>query len=158
MTLDEFNKVINRHKALNEYNQAFHFCIANMSDDELRQKASDTSAMLLKAKTYEVLDGTDRKRNLTVPLDLTLDWIVDTAISLGYHNLERGFISTGLFSSVPCIVIGSLMAKQKFGVRKNKDNTYSFLYSCGSFASDFKLLNALVLDIIKLFKNKYNES
>ena len=156
MTIDDFNNSIKRHKAFKDYAQAFNLCLKCIKDVELRQYAIETGEKLIKEHAYEVLETSGSKRILTIPLDLNIEWIVDSAISLGYKELKRGSISTGIFSSCPCIIVGSLLAKQKFGIVKNKDNTMSLLYSFGSFTSDYKLIKFLCSNIIEQLKNKYN--
>jgi hypothetical protein len=108
------------------------------------------------SRSHQTEETSGSKRILTIPLDLNIEWIVDSAISLGYKELKRGSISTGIFSSCPCIIVGSLLAKQKFGIVKNKDNIMSLLYSFGSFTSDYKLIKFLCSNIIEQLKNKYN--
>ena len=156
MTIDDFNKSIKRLEAFKDYAKAFNLCLKSIENIELRQHAIETGEKLIKEHVYEVLEISGNKRILTVPLVLNMEWIVDSAISLGYKELERGSISTGLFSSCPCVIVGSLLAKQKFGIIKNKDNTFSLLYSFGSFTSDYKLIKSLCLNIIEQLKNKYN--
>lgn len=156
MTINDFYKSIERHQAFKDYDQAFNLCIKCIEDVELRQHAIDTAEKLIKEHAYEVLEASGNKKVLTIPLNLNLEWIIDTAISLGYKELEHGSISTGLFSSSPCIIIGSLLAKQKFGLIKNKDNTVSLLYSYGLFTGDYKLIKSLCLDIIEQLNKKFN--
>lgn len=156
MTIDDFNKSIKRHQAFKEYAQAFNLCLKCIENGELRQNAIETGETLIKEHGYEVLGMSGSKRIITVSLDLNLEWIVDSAISLGYKELEHGSISTGLFSSCPCVIVGSLLSKQKFGLIKNKDNTTSLLYSFGSFTSDYKLIKTLCFSLIEQLNNKYN--
>lgn len=157
MTIDDFYKSIQRHQAFKDYAQAFNLCLKCIKDFELRQCAIETGEKLIEEHVYEVLDTSGSNRILTVSLDLNIEWIVDSAISLGYKELEHGSISIGIFSSCPCVNIGNFLNKQKFGLIKNKDNTVSLLYSYSLFTCDYKLIKSLCLNIIEQLKNKYNE-
>lgn len=155
MTTEEFEKVIKRHETLKEYSQAFKLCLESLNVPEFRTSAAGTGRRLIKSYGYDVLEEKGGKRTLTVPLELNIDWVVDTAISLGYKSLDRGTLSLGFLSSCPCVILGSLLAKQRFGIRKNKDNTTSLVFVAASFASDFKLINALCTNIIEQLSAKY---
>lgn len=150
MTTEEFNQIIKRHQTLKEYAQAFNFCLTNIKNPEFQTAAADIGKRLIKEQAYDVMQQDGKRRVITVPLELSVEWIIDTAISLGYTSLERGSISTGFFSSCPCVTIGSMLAKQKFGIRYNKDKTSTLIYTAGSFAGDFKLVKALCSSIIDL--------
>lgn len=149
MTPEEFNKNIKRHQTLKEYSKALDLCIVNIFNDELRESAFEAAKKLIKEHGINVMKEDGNKRTLTVPLKLTLDWIVDTAISLGFKTMDRGSISMGLFSSCPCVSVGSLLAKQKYGVKANKDNTTTLVYTAGAFTGDYKLINSLCSNIIE---------
>lgn len=148
MTVEELNKNIKRHQTLKEYSKAFDLCLVNIFNDDLRECAYEAGKKLIKEHGINVMKEDGSKRTLTVPLRLTLDWIVDTAISLGFKTMDRGTISMGLFSSCPCVTVGSLLAKQKYGVKENKDGTTTLVYTSGTFAGDYKLINALCSNII----------
>lgn len=157
MTVDEFKQLIKRHEALKEYSQAYNLCISSLANTDLVAVATECAKKLVQQNKYNVMEGTGTKRSITVAINLSMEWIIDAAISLGYKTLEKGTISTGVFSSVPCVMIGGLMAKQKFGVRKNKNETYTFYYSLGTFANDFKLITHLCNSLIDLVAQKYHE-
>ncbi len=147
MTTEEFNQVIKRHVTLKEYSQAFAICVNSLINGTQGDVAAETARKLIKDHSYNVMKQDGSKRVLTVPLHLTLEWIIDTAIALGYKTLDRGSVSTGVFSSVPCVVLGNMLSKQKFGIKENKDGSCTLVYTFG-FSSDFKLINALLTSII----------
>lgn len=156
MTIEEFYRSIQRYQTFKDYDKAFNLCIKCIEDIELRQHAIDTGEKLIKEHAYKVLETSGNNRVLTIPLNLNLEWIIDIAILLGYKELEHGSISTGFFSSCPCVNVGNFLTKQKFGLIKNKDNTVSLLYSYSSFTSDYKLIKSLCLDIIEQLNKKFN--
>lgn len=158
MNRETFNQQIKRHQALKEYNKAFRLCLDNIDDPELVDDAYEGGKNLIKQYGYLVMESKGKRTELTVPLNIDIDWIIDTAISLGYKTLERGTISVGILSSVPGISIGGFLAKQKFGIKKNKNNTTSLLYATGTFSSDYKLINRLCSEILeRLHNQKRNE-
>lgn len=148
MTPEEFNQIIKRHEMFKEYFQSFIFCLQNISNKEIEGLASETSKYYIHEKWSEVLESAHRKIAIVVPFNLSMEWIIDTAISVGCTTLERGTISTVLFSSCPCVTIGSMLAKQKIGIKHNKDKTFTLLYYSGSFTTDFTLVIGLFIDLI----------
>lgn len=154
MTTEEFNQLIKRHIALREYTQAFVLCLSNINTPALQSTAIETGKKMIKDYGYNVMHGSGNKRWLNVPLELSLEWIIDIAISLGYNTLDRGAISTGLMSSCPAVSFGTLLAKQKFGIKRSKTEFTALWYSFGSFSNDSKLINALCNDIIDRLKVK----
>lgn len=154
MKKEDFNQQIKRRQALKEYNKAFRLCLDYMSDSGLKVDAYELGKNLIKQFGHQVLDVNGNKKELSVALNLDLDWIIDVAISLGYKTLSRGNISVGFFSYVPSITIGRFLTKQKFGVKKNKDGTSTLIFVTGSFSSDYKLINRLCMDILEQIYNQ----
>lgn len=153
MTIQEFDQQYRRHKVLNEIPQAFKFCLNHLSDPQLQQRAISSAKELIKNYSINVLPSDGKRCYFIVPTQIDSNWIVDIALNLGYKHIEKTSMSIGLFKSINCVAIGSLMGKQKFGVRPNNDGTTTFFYSAGSFASDRKLINAICEDLIQLTLN-----
>lgn len=155
MLQENFNKLVSRYSALKEYNKMFNHCVEGLKDPEISELACKTGKNLIAEHGFEIMENSGNRILRNLPLALNLDWIVDTAVLVGYDDLERGTMSTGIFSSCPCVSIGSFWAKQKFGIKLNKDDTVSLLYCYNTFAADNKLINTLLLDIFNQLIEKY---
>lgn len=157
MNKEEFEKALLRHKTLQEYPQAFRLCLDSLSDANLVDTASEAARDLIKTYSYDVMEE-GKNYNLTgLLLDIDINWILDTAIAEGYKSVTKEKMSTSIFSSVPCITIGNMLTRQKFGINENKkDGSKTFLYSKSGFTSDYKLVKALLNDIVVKLTVKYH--
>lgn len=147
-----FYQDIKRCEATNDYHQAFMLCLENISNESIREHAVSEMRRMAKNYSYRVFEKCNGGYRLTVNKILDENWLLDIAIANKYSDIERGAISTGWFSSVPCIIIGSFLAKHKYGWSINKDKgTTTIYYDCSCFCDDFKMITAICEELIKLY-------
>ena len=149
--VSNFEQDILRFEATNEYHKAFLLCLSCLQTPELKEKAFTKANLLVKNHSYLIFEKFSKGYRIRVNKPLHDNWLLDIAIKHGYKNIKRSAMSTGFCSTVPCIVIGSFLAKQKMGIGHNKDNTNTIYFHFSTFCDDFKLAKAIGENIIKLY-------
>ncbi len=145
-----FEKELRRFIATNEYHKAFMLCLNNMSNTELSDIAFNKALILIKEHSHKVMD-----KGYVLKLNQKLDdnWLLDVAIKNGYKNIRHSTISVGLFTSIPSITISGLLARQRLGIKHNKDGTSTIYYRYNWFCDEFKLIRATLTEVVELYKN-----
>lgn len=153
MTLEAFVNQIKRHKATNEYHEAFMLCLESMGDQNLKVKACAEAYELVNKHSPQILQKFSKGYRITLKKQFDLDWVLDIAISRGLSQIERSEMSIGFLRSIPCIVIRGFMAKQRFGVSANEKGDATLYYSHNMWADDFKLIQEVCRKIVDLHKS-----
>lgn len=150
--MSDLHQEIRRCEATNDYSGAFRFCMDNLTNPMEREYAQSEMRRMAKKYTYRVFEKCAGGYRLTISKVLDENWLLDIAIENNYTNIERSRISTGLFSSVPCIVLGSFLAKHKYGWSIDKEKgTTSIYYDCSCFCDDYKMITVICEKIIDMF-------
>lgn len=150
-----FEHQILRYETTGDIHKAFMHCLRNLSDNELVENATVKIREIVKKYTYKIFEPYDDKYRLQVGFLLDSNWLLDIAISLGYKEVTHTKISTGLFSSVPGIAIGTLLKKHSYGLSRNmKNNTTVIYYTARCFCDDYKMIAAISEELIKLYSNR----
>lgn len=150
--MTEFYQEIRRCEATNDYHRAFMLCLENLSNKSIREHVQNEMRRMAKSYSYRVFEKCGGGYRLTINKILDDNWLPDIAIANKYSNIKRVRMSTGWFSSVPCIVIGSFLAKHKYGwfIDKEKGTT-SIYYDCSCLCDDFKMITSICEELIKMF-------
>lgn len=155
MTLEEFDIIYKRLVVTRNYHGAFRICLDKLSDNVVAENAIAKIRGLVEEHSYKVFEPYGNNYRLQVPFLLDSNWLLDIAIGLGYKEVEHTKISTGLFSSVPGIAIGSLLKKHRYGLSRNmKNNTTVIYYTARCFCNDYKMIAAISEELIKLYSNR----
>ncbi len=150
--MNDFFQDIRRFEVTKDYNHAFMLCMENLSNMAVRENAQNEMRRLMKKYTYNVFEEGYGSYRLKINKVLNENWLLDLAIANNYNSIEREYLSTGWFSSVPCITIGSFLAKHKYGWSIDKEKgTTTIYYKCSTFCDDFKMLNSICEELIKMF-------
>lgn len=155
MELEEFDMIYKRLVVTRNYHRAFRICLNKLSDNVVAENAIAKIRELVEEHSCKVFEPYSNNYRLQVPFLLDSNWLLDIAINLGYKEVEHAKISTGWFSSVPSIAIGSLLNKHRYGLSRNmKNNTTTIYYSARCFCRDYKMITAISEELIKLYSNR----
>ena len=147
-----FYQKMKRHEVTGEYSEAFSICLENIKVPENEKIAIENIRRLVKQYSYKVFKSFSKGYSITIKTKLDENWILDIAINNGYNEVKRSKMSISILNSVPCITLGSFMAKHKYGLGFNKDNSTTIYYHRDRFCDDFKMIDAITEELIKLYK------
>lgn len=154
-TIAEFEHQISRYEIVGEIHKAFVFCLSKLSDRDMSDRVESMIRMLVNKYNYKIFEQSGSKYKVHIDFLLDSNWLLDIAISSGYKSVESTKISTGLFSSVSGIAIGSLLKKQCFGLSINtKNNTTTIYCTTRALCDDYKMIHAISEELIKLYSYK----
>lgn len=156
-----FEHQIVRYETTGDIHKAFVLCLQKLSDMDVKESATVKIRELVNKHSYKVFEPYGEDYRLQIDFLLDADWLLDIAISLGYKEVRHTKISTGLFSSVPGIAIGSLLKRHRYGLLRNmKNNTTIIYYTLRCFCDDFKMITAICEKLVELysFRSDKNES
>lgn len=146
-----FEQSLKRLNATGAYAQAFRLCLDNLKDPVVGELAINNAKALIRQQKYDVLERHDNKYLLQVRLDLDVDWLLDMAIELGYKEVKRIKISTGLFSSVDGIRLGGWGARHSYGIEKKRDGSSVIIFKKSIFYDDYRMINLICNKLIQLY-------
>lgn len=145
-------KDIQRCEATKNYHKAFTLCIENLCNNEFRDIAIGEMRRLTQYYSYHIFEEYYYGYRLVINKTVPENWLIDIAIDNGYRGFDSRNISTGLFSEVPGIILGSVLATHKYGLKINhKKNQTTIYYMRSSFCNDYKMITAICEAIILLY-------
>lgn len=146
---EKFVQEIKRLEITQDYHKAFLLCLENLKNPKIEADAKDMAYDLIKKYGKNVMERFGYGYRINLEYTIDENWLLDIAIACGYKEINRSNMPIAMFKSVPCIAFGRLLAKQKFGIGQNKNNTSTLYYHCGNFCDDFKMLGAVLEAIVK---------
>lgn len=145
-------KDIQRCEATKNYNKAFTLCIENLCNNEFKEIAIGEMRRLTQYYSYQIFEEYYYGYRLVINKTVPETWLIDIAIDNGYIGFDYQPISIGLFSEVPGIILGSFLAKHKYGLKiNNKKNRTTIYYMRSPFCDDDKMITAICEAIILLY-------
>lgn len=152
LDINSFCTVIKRLEATNDIHGAYKLCLQNLTNPSCMEQALTKARQLAKSHAFQIFERHNGYYTIETNCILDENFLLDLAIELGYKDMERSIISTGWFSSIPCILIEGILSRHKYGLKINKEKqTSTIYYHANSFCDDYKMIMALSEKLIEMY-------